>query len=287
VTSDSVQITVVVPTRDRPDALAACLAALARQTLADHEVVVVDDGSVDADAVAAVVAGAPHARCVRDRGTGPAAARNLGASVATAPIVCFTDDDCRPTAGWLEAIVAAIDGGAAAVAGPTRNGRPHDVAATASQTITNHLAEASFDPATHTVGFAPTSNVACRADVHRAYPFDASYPLAAGEDREWCTRLAAHGVGLVFVPAAVVEHFQDLSLPSFWRQQVRYGRGARRWHAEQARGERLQPLRFYTGLLRRAFGEGIRTGVLVIVAQVATAVGVAQETWSSKRGRRR
>lgn len=282
-TAESPAVTVVVPTRDRPDSLAECLAALERQTASSYEVVVVDDGSVDGDAVARVVAAAPHARLVVGAGHGPAAARNLGATAAAAPIVCFTDDDCRPESGWLEAIVAAVEGGARAVAGPTRNGRPDNPMATASQAITNHLCDASLDPATNTVGFAPTSNVACRREVHQAHPFDDSYPLAAGEDREWCTRLATEGIGLEWVPGAVVVHHQELSLRTFWRQQVRYGRGARRWHTEQARGKRLQPLGFYTGLLRRGWAEGPRVAALVVLAQVATTAGLVREAWVQRR----
>ncbi|HEX5367766.1 MAG TPA: glycosyltransferase, partial [Acidimicrobiales bacterium] len=40
-------VSVVVPTRDRPGPLAACLAALEAQTAPSYEVVVVDDGSLD------------------------------------------------------------------------------------------------------------------------------------------------------------------------------------------------------------------------------------------------
>src|SRR5437660_1529816 len=55
---------VVVPTRDRPAPLSACLDALSAQTAVDRlEVIVVDDGSVAAAAeVAAVVARHPRAR---------------------------------------------------------------------------------------------------------------------------------------------------------------------------------------------------------------------------------
>ena len=83
-------MTVVVPTRDRPDALTRCLAALERQTVDDFEVVVIDDRSLHRDDVRAAVARTPHARLVEGEGRGPAAARNLGVSVADGGIVCFT-----------------------------------------------------------------------------------------------------------------------------------------------------------------------------------------------------
>ncbi len=275
-------VSVVVPTRDRPDRLAACLAALARQT-AEVEIVVVDDGSRDARVVAAVVAAVPGARLVRGAGRGPAAARNAGAAAARAPLLCFTDDDCTPVPGWAAALAARLAAGADAAAGPTRNGRPGSACAAAAQAVATHLAEATVEPGTGRMRFAPTSNVACRADVWAAVPFDERYPLAAGEDRDWCARLLGAGRTLVFEPAALVHHHQDLSLAGFWRQQVRYGRGAYRFRAAHGTLRRPEPPRFYLGLLRRGFAAGLRAGVLVCVAQVATAAGIALEAADARR----
>ena len=274
------EVTVVVPTRDRPDRLAVCLAALERQT-ADLEIVVVDDASRDAAAVAAAVAAAPRARLVRGAGRGPAAARNAGVAAARAPVVGFTDDDCEPVPGWAAALAARL-GDADAAAGPTRNARPENPFAAAAQAVATHLAEASVDQAGR-MRFAPTSNLACRADVCAAVPFDESYPLAAGEDRDWCARLLGSGRTLVFTPDALVRHHQELSPRGFWRQQVRYGRGAYRFRAGQGTLRRPEPASFYLGLLRRGFGEGVRAGVLVGVAQVATAVGMVAEAAATRR----
>jgi GT2 family glycosyltransferase len=274
------QLSVVVPTRDRPARLAACLAALECQTAPQLEIVVVDDASRDARAVAAAVAAAPRARLVRGTGGGPAAARNAGVRAAQAPIVCFTDDDCEPVPGWAQALGRRITAGspdAAAAAGPTRNGRPDSVLTRAAQAIATHLAEATMDPATGRMRFAPTSNLACRTEVCRSLPFDERYPLAAGEDRDWCARLTDAGYALVFERSALVNHHQELSPAGFWRQQLRYGRGAYRFRSDRGTLLRLEAPRFYAGLLRRGFAHGPRTGALICMAQVATALGMGLE----------
>lgn len=276
------RVSVVVPTRDRPDRLAVCLAALEQQT-ADIEIVVVDDASRDAAAVAAVVAGARRAVLVRGAGRGPAAARNLGARTATADVVCFTDDDCEPVPRWAELLGERIVAGADAAAGPTRNARPHSAVAEAAQAIASHLAEATIEPGTGRMRFAPTSNLACRADVLRAVAFDERYPLAAGEDRDWCARLTGSGRSLVFEPAALVRHHQELTPRTFWRQQVRYGRGGYRFRSQHEGLTRLESPSFYTGLLRRGLASGTRVGALVLVAQAATAVGMAHEAIATAR----
>lgn len=271
-TAERPTASVVVPTRDRPDRLARCLLALDAQSEPPLEVVVVDDGSQDEGAVAGAIGDRHRVRLVRSTGAGPAAARNLGAALAHGDVVCFTDDDCRPGPGWVAAMVDRVAAGADAVAGPTRNGRPNDRYATASQLITNHLADTSRRRGTP---FAPTSNLAVRADVAATHRFDESFPLAAGEDREWCERLAAAGHHLEWEPAAWVEHHQQLSARGFWDQQVRYGRGGA--HLRRVTDGKPQGPAFHVGLLRRAASEGAKVVGLVLAAQVAAAVGVARE----------
>ena len=260
------KVSVVVPSRDRPESLSACVVALAAQTAA-VEVVVVDDGSVDAAAVRAAVG--DRGRVVRGEGRGPAAARNLGVASTDADVVLLTDDDCRPVPGWAAALLARIDAGADVVAGPTIVGPGGGAPARAAQVVTNHLVTASF--AGGVVGFAPTCNLAARRSEIADLPFDESYPLAAGEDRDWCDRLA---VPIAYEPAALVHHHPDLSIRGFWRQQVRYGRGAHRFRST---GRGRSPASFYVDLLRSGFADGVAVGALVGVAQVATAVGLLAE----------
>lgn len=271
-TGDRPTGTVVIPTRDRSDRLARCLSSLDAQIEPPMEIIVVDDGSRDEAAVEEAVGDRHRVRLVRSTGAGPAAARNLGAALARGDLVCFTDDDCRAGPGWVAALVDAAADGAEAVAGPTRNGLPDDHYATASQLITNHLAETSRRRG---IAFAPTSNLTVRADIASDLRFDESFPLAAGEDREWCQRLAAAGHELRWAPDAWVEHHQQLSARGFWDQQVRYGRGAA--HLRRLVDAPPQRPAFYVGLLRRALAESPKVAGLVVLAQVAAAAGIARE----------
>ncbi|HEU4674893.1 MAG TPA: glycosyltransferase, partial [Motilibacteraceae bacterium] len=100
------QVTVVVPAHDRVPLLERCLAALSRCGV---PVLVVDDASVDVDAVAAVAArhGARLLRQAVNRG--PAAARNRGLAESSTPFVAFVDSDVEVPPDWLAALLPLFE----------------------------------------------------------------------------------------------------------------------------------------------------------------------------------
>jgi glycosyltransferase involved in cell wall biosynthesis len=81
------------------------------------EVIVVDDASTDGTVEVAQAAGARVLRLGAGEGGNPAAARNRGAEASTGDPIVFLDADCVPDDGWLAAIRAAHDRGAAVVGG--------------------------------------------------------------------------------------------------------------------------------------------------------------------------
>jgi GT2 family glycosyltransferase len=190
--------------------------------------------------------------------------------------VCFTDDDCEPAPRWAELLAARARDGAGVAAGRTitaSDATPYDVAA---QTIVERLQLDSLDPATGALGFAPTCNLACSPELLRELPFDASFPDASGEDRDWCARAGAAGAAPRYEPEAVVVHRPGLSASSFLRQQYRYGRGGVRFRAAARAAGRpggVAPASFYRGLAVTAARRGPTVGALIGVAQVATAAG--------------
>lgn len=113
-------VSVVIPVRNRRDLLVGTLDALDAQTFGDFEVIVVDDASSDGSRQAAerLVAGRP-VRVYENPGRGAVSARQHACDQARAPLLAFTDSDCRPSPKWLEALVREAEQGADLVTGPT------------------------------------------------------------------------------------------------------------------------------------------------------------------------
>ena len=108
-------VAVVVATRDRPDLLPDCVRSVAGALTAGDELVVAEAGNSGAAAALAAVEG-PVTRLVPLPGGGKSRQLNAGIAVASAPILLFTDDDCRVPGGWPDALAAALTDPAVAIA---------------------------------------------------------------------------------------------------------------------------------------------------------------------------
>jgi O-antigen biosynthesis protein len=104
---DLPSITVVVCTRDRPEELEECLAALAAQSRPAQEIVVVDNAP--SDGRTRLVAERWPVRYVVEPRPGLDWARNRGWAEARSEVVAYTDDDARPDPGWLDAIAQGFE----------------------------------------------------------------------------------------------------------------------------------------------------------------------------------
>lgn len=212
-------VSVVIPTRDRPQALRRCLAAIGGQGRIQFERVVVDDGGRVPASVAAVAAEF-DASIVRLEGVGPAAARNAGVAAARGEIVLLLDDDCVVGEGWADELVAVVAAGERVVAA----GAVH---APAGANLWLRASERIAVGAEVASSFFRTMNLACRRELLLELPFDESFRTAGGEDRDWCVRAARAGVAFTRLSAVRLDHCCALDGRSFVAQQVRYGRAAR------------------------------------------------------------
>jgi glycosyltransferase involved in cell wall biosynthesis len=242
------RISVVVPTRQRPRPLAACLEALAAGFPDDAEIIVVADGcGQDLGPVVGRFVRPLRLRLIATEHGGPAAARNRGLEAARGEIVAFTDDDCRPWPGWLAALAAGVvTSPPRAVGGTTRNGLPGCAYADAMQLVLDLLSR--YDrAAAGRERFLASNNLAFPAAPLRALGgFDESYRTA--EDRELCRRWTAAGYELGRIPAAVVAHDVRLDLAGFVRRFVDYGRGAARFHGAGANPSLAESIGFHLHL---------------------------------------
>jgi GT2 family glycosyltransferase len=279
------RFSIVIPTRNRPGQLAACLEAVAalRFPRERFETIVIDDGGDrPPDVGLEEVTGRARARIVRQSATGPAAARNRGASEARGEILAFLDDDCAPEPDWLDALDRALAARPGAGAGGrTVNALPENPYAGASQALIDYL-YAYYNRDSSPEPMFTTSNLALpREPFLEIGGFDQRFARAGGEDRELCLRWARGGGEIRYAPEAIVRHSHRLDLRGFLRQHFTYGRGAARFHQVRGSGPVPEPLSFYRELVLYPW-RGKRRGrarmsALLAMSQAANAAGYAWE----------
>lgn len=96
---DQVTLSVIVPTRNRCDALSRTITTLFEQTATDFEIVVSDNGSTDetAKTLQNLKARSPVPfRCLSEDKPGPAAARNSAVAASAGQILLLMGDDTEP-----------------------------------------------------------------------------------------------------------------------------------------------------------------------------------------------
>jgi GT2 family glycosyltransferase len=211
-------ISVVIPTCHRNDLLAKCLEAVApgRQRLAaaDYEVIVTDDGRRET-AQEMMRRDYPWARWVAGPKDGPAANRNNGARNAAGDWIAFTDDDCIPDSGWLEAIArVAREGRVDVIEGRTII--PDKVDSPFKQGVENHDGDSFW-----------SCNLAVRRAAFEGLGgFDEDFKEAADEDMEFAWRFRQRGHPHCFVHDALVLHpVRTLGWAQIWKRTK-----MARWH---------------------------------------------------------
>ncbi len=237
--ADAPFVSVVIPTRDRPEMLARTLeTVLGCDYPADRfEVVVADNVPAD-DRTRELVEG--RARYVRVERPGSAAARNDGAAAARGDLVAFVDDDALVDRLWLEELATGFHA-AGDVTCVTGLVVPLELDTEAQQLFQEYGGFGKgFEQVVHRGAdprfpFAPGrlgsgNNVAFRRealidlggyDEHLGN----GTPTRSGEDWELFLRLLRAGRTAVYRPSAIVHH-RDRREYDELRQQVRdYGVG--------------------------------------------------------------
>lgn len=216
------RVSIIIPTRDRPDALAETLRTLARQTLraCDYELLVIDDGSTPP---ASLPTCASATALVRLDGVERSAARNAGARRAQGAILLFVDDDMSVEPQFVEQHLRAhVEWPDALVVGSIE--LPREATGTPFGRFRQAL-EATGRPCDR--GPVTARNFCTAANMSIARQrfvslggFDEA--LTSGEDQDLALRHTTRGGQIVFVPEARAIHRDDaLDLLSYCRRLER------------------------------------------------------------------
>ncbi|MBE7212138.1 MAG: glycosyltransferase [Gluconacetobacter diazotrophicus] len=248
-------VSVLVPTRDQPELLDACVSGLLSRT--DHpamEVLVADNGSVEPDTAAVLRRLGRNPRVRVLPAPGPfnwSALNNRLAAAATGNVLVLMNDDVAPLdPDWLRELLRQLNRPGVGIAG-ARLLYPDDTLQHGGVVLTN-------DAATHVLRSARTEQsgyrgqlamardmsavtgacLAIRRDLfHALGGADESLPRTAN-DVELCLRARAAGHRVVWTPHAVLRHVDGASrgadgatasrLMGSWRD---LGRVYERWPA--------------------------------------------------------
>ena len=278
-----IDVTVVVPVRDRATDLDRCLASLG----SEHPVLVVDDGSRDPNAIASICRRHGVQLLMRPTSGGPAAARNNALAVVDSELVAFVDSDCliRPSAiralarYFIDPTVGAVaprirpspvngDGGGTGLA-PTADGPLPPLIeryAIARSALDMGPDEGPVGPGRQ-VRYVPAAALLVRRHAC-GRGFDPE--LRVGEDVDFVWRLADSGWQVRYDPAVVAVHRE----PEHWFEHLarrfRYGTSA--GPLARRHPDRMAPVELHAG------------AAVVVAALAAGRVRLAAVLWSTGTG---
>lgn len=231
-------LTVIIPTYNRKPVLLRTLDALAKQSVRDFEVIVVDDGSSDGTAEALArwrkqqPAPLPFAfQVLRQQNMKQGVARNHGLLKARGDLILFLGDDITPDADFIAEHVRGHrlhnQAGDVAILGLTEWDRTTVRTTPFLQFVNYEGAQFGYNQL-EPDGEAPftclyTSNISLRRSVLGVDPFDPRFEVYGWEDCELGLRLCSQGLRILYHPAARAVHSHQMSLSSFLRRQTQIG----------------------------------------------------------------
>lgn len=226
-------LSVIIPTRDRGDVLRQSLAALQRQTLdADRwELLVIDDGSENGgtfDVVSAL--SGVRAECLRQEASGASVARNLAIARARGRVLVFLDDDAFVGPNFLrEHLGLHVGARSVLVAGGIIQTRE----------IPQVIDESPGLRAYHRHPMPGGNSSAPASAVRAVGGFDPWFSSYGWQDQELAHRLLRHGLKRRFAWHAPIYHYKpptyDRDLRAQLARELDRGRmGARFYHKHRS-----------------------------------------------------
>lgn len=220
------EVSIVIPVMNRADELRRCLTSLTQLSYPHDklQIIVVDDGSSDASPDVAREFGALLVAS-GGVGRGPAAARNVGASVADGEILAFIDSDCTASPDWLCQLIPAFSDAAMAAVGGQVDGMCSESAVDRYEAVMSSLSISSRERVGNSgtdTFYLPSCNLLVRRSAFRSVGgFDDS--MHVGEDVDLTWRLRDRRWSICYLPLGNILHEHRSSIRSFMSRRFDYG----------------------------------------------------------------
>lgn len=204
-------VSVVVPTRGRPEHARECVASIL-DCDGEFTVTVVDqsDDKLTRDAISSL--GDPRVTHLLTDTRGAANARNVGAAATDGELIAFTDDDCRVDRGWVSELQRAFTADSVGmVFGGVVSGPTDDPKALAAEFLPTAVTTySSLPPVSEPWGISASVAIR-RSAFERVAGFDTMLGPGApintgGEDSDMFIRVLAAGYQVRATDATKVTH---------------------------------------------------------------------------------
>lgn len=237
----SVDVSVVICTRNRPTTLWNCLTALRQQVCRPLEVIVVDNAS-STDETRKTVSEFDFARYVYEGRKGLDIARNTGVREARGNVVAFTDDDTVPDPHWVYRVASTFRADDVhAMTGLVLAGSLRTEAEVIFEkywpfnrgylprTFDRHFFNATLSAGPPVWEIGAGANMAFRKSMFEDVGYfderlDVGAAGCSGDSEIWY-RILANGFRIVYNPLAVVTHLHRTSMDGLKKQLHAYMKG--------------------------------------------------------------
>jgi mycofactocin system glycosyltransferase len=218
-------VSIIIPVRNRPDDIHACLQSLKNLNYPydKYEVIVVDDASTDQ--TADVVCRFPVRLIGLKQHKQASYCRNLAAHHARGDILAFIDSDCLAGSAWLRELVPAFkDSQLGACGGAvdsyfSKNGLDHYEKVKSSLNVSSWFKRSQKN---NPFFYLPTCNLLVRRQLFLELG-GFKEELVVGEDVDLCWRIQKMGYQIEYRPEGQVLHKHRNKVFSFCRRRFEYG----------------------------------------------------------------
>lgn len=193
------EISIVVLSWDGLELTTACVDSLRRNTRAAHEIIIVDNGSLDPVRERIVELADRHV--LNPENYGFAVGMNQGLAVVSAPTVVFANNDTVFPPGWDVRLLESLDGQSRAgivVPAVTAAGNPATVRSEPGETVERLI---PFSEPPSGVVYAMRTDL-----VRRLGGWSIDYEIASGEDWDLCFTVWSEGFEIYLDTRVLVEH---------------------------------------------------------------------------------